>query len=437
MAYLLSQECSEYDEEGQNESIASFDTFRMDLAKQLQDGADADRTLSLLNGAAAAAVRQLVSLEQRRKDGIFFTSHCLAEKLISYVAPELSKGASAFDPTCGAGDLLLAAAKAMHLHSAPSAMLSQLSTRIKGLDLHHSFVEAAKLRLRLMTSLTHRSSEESVAGLFPDLKVQDSLNGSWNLDGTECILLNPPFGQVCAPPETKWGSGRVQRSALFIDKALSEMQPGQHAVAILPDVLRSGTNYIHWRKRVAQLASIHAVESVGKFDATTDVDVFILHLQRGNGERNWPEQQQTNVLNKCIGDFCTVRTGPLVAYREPNKGPWRPYLDCTRATPWCELPPLKKRRFRGTVVSGPFVVVRRTSSPSDAFRTVASIVNDECDVAVENHLIVIKPNDGSLETCRRLLAYFNTHAPTQWLNSRIRCRHLTVSAVRDIPFGGV
>lgn len=52
---------------------------------------------------------------------------------------------------------------------------------------------------------------------------------------------------------------------------------------------------------------------------------------------------------------------------------------------------------------------------------------------VENHLIIIQPIDGQLQTCRKLLKKLKSNSVQEWINQRIRCRHLTVPAIRDIP----
>jgi hypothetical protein len=54
-------------------------------------------------------------------------------------------------------------------------------------------------------------------------------------------------------------------------------------------------------------------------------------------------------------------------------------------------------------------------------------------VAVENHLIVIKPNAGTLAACRRLRKQLNDPSVTAWLDMRLRTRHLTKQALLELP----
>jgi hypothetical protein len=66
-------------------------------------------------------------------------------------------------------------------------------------------------------------------------------------------------------------------------------------------------------------------------------------------------------------------------------------------------------------------------------RAVATLVRGEGTVAIENHLIVLLPKDGRLKTCAKLLDSLKHENTTKWLNERIRCRHLTVSALSQLP----
>jgi hypothetical protein len=54
-------------------------------------------------------------------------------------------------------------------------------------------------------------------------------------------------------------------------------------------------------------------------------------------------------------------------------------------------------------------------------------------VLVENHLLVCMPRDHKLETCQRLIEALANPQTTEWLDQRLRCRHLTVTALREVP----
>jgi hypothetical protein len=55
-------------------------------------------------------------------------------------------------------------------------------------------------------------------------------------------------------------------------------------------------------------------------------------------------------------------------------------------------------------------------------------------VAIENHLLVLRPKDDSPKTCEELLGLLSLQRTNEWLNRRIRCRHLTVGALADLPW---
>ena len=55
-------------------------------------------------------------------------------------------------------------------------------------------------------------------------------------------------------------------------------------------------------------------------------------------------------------------------------------------------------------------------------------------VFVDNHLIVLKPISGTLRDCKKALAILKENQTNEWLDDKIRCRHLTVKIVSKIPF---
>ena len=54
-------------------------------------------------------------------------------------------------------------------------------------------------------------------------------------------------------------------------------------------------------------------------------------------------------------------------------------------------------------------------------------------IAVENHMIIASPKSGKVEDCIALLNILKSRETNDFLNNRIRLRHLTVSAIKDIP----
>ncbi|MFI6652835.1 transposase [Streptomyces sp. NPDC050529] len=61
------------------------------------------------------------------------------------------------------------------------------------------------------------------------------------------------------------------------------------------------------------------------------------------------------------------------------------------------------------------------------------VVGDE-PMAVDNHLIVAGPKSAGIDRCRELLRVLERPETAKWLDERIRCRHLTVTAIRSLPW---
>jgi len=397
--------------------------------------------LDFSNGKTNLALQHFVPLNTRKKAGIFFTGSVLADKVTGFIAPLLKKGARVIDPACGAGNLLLSCAKHLPVGKSLTETLCDWSNLLYGYDLHYQFVRIARIRLFLLAAFLHK--EIIPVGLsvknseFRGIKIKDTLSLKRPTAQADCVVVNPPFGYMLAPGSCQWASGKIQIAALFIEKILSSGPKGQHIVAILPDVLRSGTRYKKWRSIVSGSASHLDIEIIGRFDDKTDVDVFVLHMVTGKSNKKftewYTEKSRSSRMQPKISDLFEVSVGPVVPYRCPHKGNWYPYLDTSSAIPWSIVSKLPNRRFKGTVTEPPFVVVRRTSNPGDKYRAVASIITGSSHVAVENHLIVLKPKNGTIKQCIKLIEILKGASANQWFNERIRCRHLTVSSVKEMP----
>ena len=136
-----------------------------------------------------------------------------------------------------------------------------------------------------------------------------------------------------------------------------------------------------------------------------------------------------------IGTRFAVGVGTIVPHRDRKVGELRAYLNAQAAPPWGTCMRLNARtRTKRRLFKPPFVVIRRTSSPSDPVRAIGTVVLGTRKVAVENHMLVLTPRKATVEECRKLMGVLKSTKTTKWLNQRIRCRHLTVEAVRDIPW---
>lgn len=396
----------------------------------------------ILNGRTSQALQTLIPLDVRKKAGLFFTSDRIAEKVASQVASMLQANTKIIDPACGAGNLLLACAKHLPLGSSLKETLSNWTGRLLGYDLHPEFIRAAQLRLMLLAISMHPEESDTVASLrphdlFKGLEVGNVFDHLPISPGA-CVVVNPPFGNMHSPVDCKWTTGKVQIAALFIEGLIRTALEGQHIVAILPDVLRCGTRYRRWRETISSLCTTIAIEPVGRFDNHTDVDVFIFHVKTGKAKVLFDSWTSSILASDsslpALSDYFDVHVGPVVPHRDLIQGSSYPYIHARTARAWHVVEYIdEERQYSGTVFSPPFVVVHRTSSPRDRYRCVATIVCEQRKVAVENHLLILLPRNKSLKSCKKLLNILKSQYANDWFNKRIRCRHLTISSMREFP----
>lgn len=413
----------------------------------LQSGVSPDiETVShLLNGGASEALCQFVSDETRATDGIFFSGKTLAKYVASLIAEPIRNGCTIADPACGAGDLLLACAHRITRNANNSR--TTWGERFVGLDMHAAFVNAARSRLALLCS--HGGSTNKLAAMdrtaesadFYRIKSANYFENVEKVSDVDCVVMNPPFSMVVAPSDCTWASGTVQLAGLFLAEVLKNAKVGQEIVAVLPDVLRSGTRYERWRELVATGSVIKRVHVYGRFDPQTDVDVFVLHLKKQTPgvKRKKSNQDKWNVAltmpsqAQTVEQLFRVSVGAYVPFRAKAEAKQVSYLSVKTASADREIIATEECRFDGTLHETPFVVVRRTSNPSDARRVIPTLVTAPTHVAVENHLIVLSPLDGKRQTCRTIMAQLSEDYVDSWMNKVIRCRHLTTAAVKKIP----
>ena len=186
---------------------------------------------------------------------------------------------------------------------------------------------------------------------------------------------------------------------------------------------------------MGELFSVASVESWGQFDRWTDIDVFLLAGEKGVDSAEiewWPSE----VAESTVADNFSVRVGVVVPHRDPKEGSVSPYI-CARDLPSKgeHRAEERTRRHTGTRFDPPFVAIRRTSRPTvDGQRLIPTLVRGTEPILVENHLIVCVPHDGTVARCKELIGTMTSAATTDIINQRIRCRHLTVSSIREIPF---
>ncbi|WP_419552633.1 N-6 DNA methylase [Candidatus Poriferisodalis sp.] len=376
-----------------------------------------------LDGQAGAELRRLLPPEHRRRLGAFFTSHELAHQLAAPLI-EARGDVVVVDPSCGAGDLLVAAAHTL----GPSQATGQVNAQLIGIDVIKEFAEAARFRLGIQSRISGHN-------LPAKLIVADGRRVA-KLGVATHVLLNPPFAAIAADQNWPWAQGNVSGAADFLAAVVSQIPHGCQLAAILPEVLRGGSRYGRWRDWIGKHIEIEATESLGRFDRWTDVDVFLFRGYRVDGRRKVrPHLWVPAYDGPTVGDQFEVTVGPVVHNRHPEDGPMRPFLTARGLSVWETIERVEgARQFRGKTHCGPFVVVPRTSRPDERGRAPGAIVADTRLIAVDNHLLVLKPRDHSAKTCKSLLQVLRHSSSDAWLDQTMRCRHLTVGAVASLPW---
>ena len=394
-----------------------------------------------LDGEPGQLLLRQESRSLLRQQGAYFTSAGMAKRLAATVPVEAESRRVYFDPACGAGDLLLAVARRLPVGATLERTIGDWGVQLAGWDVSPGFVRMAKARLVLLASSRCRvrpsAQKISLASTFPGLVVRDFFAHSTSLDSEDVVLMNPPFSNMDAPSGCEWSSGKVNAAAVFTEKMVAEAPEGLRLVAILPEVLRSGTRYTRWRRRVASLSRDQVQRRLGQFDKRADVDVYRFSLVRAATETRSRESDVPLARTRRggIGGRFAVHVGAVVPHRHKEEGPRVRFIHARSVPAWEDFDQTTEiRKFNGRLFAPPFVVVRRTSRPGDKKRAVASLVLGQAPVAVENHLVVFLPNDGEVSTCRELMIRLASPRTDKWLNAKLRCRHLTTRVLAELPW---
>ena len=398
----------------------------------------------LLDGQAGATLRRSIPLQIRREQGAFFSSSDLRTAALKPSQEVIDSPGPFLDPAVGAGDLLIEVARHLPVEQDLPRTLWRWGQVLHGRDLEPVFVRLAKARLVLL------AVERGAAGKFkdtdgleevlPEIKVGDGLELLARGWSGGHIVMNPPFTYRRASEETSWASGRTNVAAMFLAAAVAGAQSGTRLTAILPDVIRAGSRYGRLREIVDARLHMSSAKTYGQFDAWTDIDVFIL---RGVIEQSVASSAATQwwcpTNGEQMGDRYDIRVGPVVPHRDHETEPTHPYLRA-RDIPIggeFDVSHADRRGFQSRLFHPPFVVIRRTSRPGDKSRGLGTVIRGTEGVLVENHLIILKSKDGSLDACRRIVDTLDSTHAREWLDNRIRCRHLTVRALSEMPWIGL
>lgn len=397
---------------------------------------------SALDGEAYSKLVELIPVDILRTNGAFFTGSYLGKLAISDSLHDINHKHIFLDPACGTGDLLTKCANFLPIETSLEATLEQWGKQLIGRDINPYFIKAARKRIALLAikkgSRSTSNKKLPLAKLLPQIKIGDALKERGIYLKATHIVTNPPYYMALAYENCAWGKGKINMASVFIEKCLKAAKPNTMIIAILPDVLRTGTRYCNWRKSITELLYVKNIESFGLFDDIADVDVFIMTgVNKSKSASkfkiiNWGYQ---STKSKKVSDEFNIHVGPVVPHRHPNLGQWYPYLHARNLLPWETMSKISEhRRSKGKTFKPPFVVIRRTSRPDEKFRAVGTLIDNDSSVSVENHLIVCLPKDGTLQKCKKLIKILKDERTNDWLNKRIRCRHLTTASIEEIPW---
>ncbi|MES2701887.1 MAG: N-6 DNA methylase [Bacteroidota bacterium] len=379
-----------------------------------------------VNGLASERLRNLVPLSNRRACGAFFTMDELASRVLQAHQLKFEKKAIFYDPACGAGNLLIA------VRNYYAASSKKLNIQVRGTDIHEEFINATNLRLRIW-ELYERGK---VVDYSSNVAVCDGMKDNTFYQLATHVVVNPPFNQMDSPVNLQWASGKVSAAAVFVDAIIENIRPGTQIVAILPDVLRSGSRYHKWREHISAACTIDTVNLLGQFDKHADVDVFsiLLTKKKSGSPADLSKWNNAVTAQTVISDLFNVTVGPVVDNRDLHTGVLRPYIVSKGLQNWIEIGDrLQTRQHSGKAIESPFVVIKRTSRHGDGHRALGTLINIPEPVYVDNHLIILKPLSGLLQDCQQLLDVLQRQSTNQWIDEQIRCRHLTVNVIKNIP----
>jgi len=116
-------------------------------------------------------LRSLVSIAELREAGSFFTGDSLANEAVSKFIKPITPSSIVLDPTCGAGNLLIACSKKLPIKTTLKNTLKLWGSVLTGFDVFPEFVEATKLRLILEAfqrgAIPNGDTIDELKDLFP------------------------------------------------------------------------------------------------------------------------------------------------------------------------------------------------------------------------------------------------------------------------------
>lgn len=220
-------------------------------------------------------------LHETKYASSFATPPALTDLIVSLAQPQ--PGEHIYDPCCGIGGLLSAAAlrlSKLMVSGQPRGQPAPNAGRIVGMELDGSLFPIALARILLSGNIE------------PELKIGNTLSEPLEVENAtkqfDCIIANLPFG-LRQPKEFVWGYPiRTPYSeSLFVQHILSRLRRGGRAVVVVPEsfLFRRGAD-VELRRRLLERYSVETVWSLppGTFAASSSLKTSVLVI-RHDGPR--------------------------------------------------------------------------------------------------------------------------------------------------------
>lgn len=284
--------------------------------------------------AVAIVYAVLMPRPQRKRLGVYFTPPHLVDHLLSRMqALGLDPANHRLgDPAAGGAAFLVPLARLMTLswikEGVPAVeIVNRLRARLRGREIDPGLARVANALLRRMLIREFGIPVRLVVDLSV-VDVTDSLRNG-NLDCIDHEVGNPPYLRLNAKGQRRWkrrfadiASGRLNLYAMFVRRALDEVQPNGLVGHILPASFLGGPEFSAFRRRTMQLAEILVLDVLEKrrdvfLDAIQDA-CFVVLRRRPAPIEVPPSSAASSGVLRHLGEF--VLTG--LATLPPDGSPW-------------------------------------------------------------------------------------------------------------------
>ena len=302
---------------------------------------EADCTPDLLG----LAWEQLLADDSRRAQGAHFTPRQGAQRVVRLAVESQERivGTASlldvgrvWDPACGGGAFLLAAAR--HIETSSGLSRSEIVESMFASDIDPVALRVCSAALSIWARGEASPRTANVDALI-------DLPADWPTDFS-MVVGNPPFlGQLTTDtarsPEAaerlkaEYGElavGYVDQAALFVELGLRRLSPGGVLGLILPQSFLGSRDASGVRTSAMSRAVLSDpwFDDDGLFEAA--VDVIAIAMVKGDAASPTPEEETPNIVHVRLGD-----SAPL-GRQTPEPTSWAPLLAAVQGVPEVQCP---------------------------------------------------------------------------------------------------